>query len=176
MINVLWKKKTKSPSTRCTADWTSIWANNTRENYSKAWCGLGEKPAINQPQARKDGSHRPTPIHSSNTRTHRTRKKSIFRLSLCKNAILFIVFRILLAKVLTFAFFIYTFAPPNEKTQHYEIRFTTNISIYPLRRRSGSALLRNLYRPTRRDPLLSPCCLRRNSHLRRRTVRNRLRI
>ena len=111
----LWKLKTKSPSMRCTADWISIWVNNTLLINSKAWCGLGEKPAINQPQARKDGSHPPTSIHSSNTRTHRTRKKSIFRLSLCKNAILFIVFRILLAKVLTFAFFIYTFASPNEK-------------------------------------------------------------
>ena len=58
----------------------------------------------------------------------------------------------------------------------YENRFTTYISICPLHRRSGSALLRNLYRPTRRDPLLSPCCLRRNSHLRRRTVWNRLRL
>ena len=46
----------------------------------------------------------------------------MFRLSLCKHAILFVVFRILLAKVLTFAFFIVTFAPPNDKNTHNIMR------------------------------------------------------
>jgi len=61
-----------------------------------------------------------------------------------------------------------------KKTQHYETWFTTYISIYPLRRRSGSALLRNLYWPARTDPRIAPCSIRRNSDLRRRPVRNRL--